>query len=425
MFDNVLLLQGPVGPFFQRVSADLRLQGHRVTKVNFNAGDRLFSDHSDRIDYCGTPREWPDWLDRLLEERDIQRVYLFGDSRFYHRLAKKVAKRRGIDVYVFECGYIRPDFVTLEAHGVNGNSEVPKDPGFYRSFKATPQRREHELNHDFSKAAVWAIIYYLAAFLGQRKFPHYLHHRNFNPFVEGLKWTLSIGQKLRSVLRKKTLEKQLYQGQAAPYFFVPLQVHNDAQVRRHSSFRNIEAFVAETINSFAIHAPKHTKLVLKHHPMDRPYRHYGQLIRSLSEESGVQDRVVYLHDLHLPTLLHHALGTVTINSTVGLSSIHHRTPVKTLGAAVYDIPGLTHQGSLDDFWSNPGRVDHHLYTHFRAYLLRNNQLRGSLYQPLTDSIQPSGLSWPSALQRIHLEGHRTQTPLTMIKRREAPYISAA
>ena len=36
---RVLLLQGPVGPFFSNLAHDLRHAGAEVLKVNFNAGD--------------------------------------------------------------------------------------------------------------------------------------------------------------------------------------------------------------------------------------------------------------------------------------------------------------------------------------------------------------------------------------------------
>ena len=39
---RVLLLQGPVGPFFALLAQDLREAGAEVFKVNFNAGDCLF-----------------------------------------------------------------------------------------------------------------------------------------------------------------------------------------------------------------------------------------------------------------------------------------------------------------------------------------------------------------------------------------------
>ncbi len=39
---RVLLLQGPVGPFFWNLSKDLQKRGADVFKFNFNAGDALF-----------------------------------------------------------------------------------------------------------------------------------------------------------------------------------------------------------------------------------------------------------------------------------------------------------------------------------------------------------------------------------------------
>jgi len=53
--------------------------------------------------------------------------------------------------------------------------------------------------------------------------------------------------------------------------------------------------------------------------------------------------------LHLPTLFSHILGTITINSTVGLQTMYHNSPVKVLGKAIYDIEGLTDKIDLDSF----------------------------------------------------------------------------
>ena len=58
----------------------------------------------------------------------IDLVFLFGDCRPIHRAAHDVATAMGIDVGVFEEGYLRPDFITLERHGVNGNSLRRYDP---------------------------------------------------------------------------------------------------------------------------------------------------------------------------------------------------------------------------------------------------------------------------------------------------------
>jgi capsular polysaccharide export protein len=126
--------------------------------------------------------------------------------------------------------------------------------------------------------------------------------------------------------------------------------------------------------------------VIKHHPMDRGHRHYGELIKRLAERYGTGRRVIYAHELHLPTCLDHTLGVVLINSTVGLSSLLHNVPTKTLGQAMYDMPGLTCQKPLALFWRDPIPVDLDLYARYRNYLIEKPQPNGSFFGrfPLSD-----------------------------------------
>jgi len=99
----------------------------------------------------------------------------------------------------------------------------------------------------------------------------------------------------------------------------------------------------------------------------------------------IEDRVIVLYDTHLPTLLKHAKGTVTINSTVGLSSLYHKTPTITLGKAIYDIEGLTSKGmNIDDFWHNQQTVDLKLLDKYLSHIIENTQLNGSFYGKLPD-----------------------------------------
>jgi capsular polysaccharide export protein len=147
--------------------------------------------------------------------------------------------------------------------------------------------------------------------------------------------------------------------------------------------------------SFALHAPSDTILVFKHHPMDRGYTDHSKLIRSTSRQGNVQDRVFYLHDQHLPTLLESARGVTVINSTVGLSAIYHGVPTKVCGKAVYDIIGLTSQKQLDDFWSHSGqeRPDRLKAEKFRESLIASTQLNGSFYRKNRHSLLHCGLIW--------------------------------
>src|SRR5690606_41253756 len=46
-------------------------------------------------------------------------------------LACRTAKMMNVEVGVFEEGYMRPDYLTLDEGGVNGHSKIPKNPEFY------------------------------------------------------------------------------------------------------------------------------------------------------------------------------------------------------------------------------------------------------------------------------------------------------
>ncbi|MDO2013780.1 capsular biosynthesis protein, partial [Escherichia coli] len=85
-------------------------------------------------------------------------------------------------------------------------------------------------------------------------------------------------------------------------------------------------------------------------PMDRGHRLYRPLIKRLSKEYGLDERVIYVHDLPMPELLRHAKAVVTINSTAGVSALVHNKTLKKMGNALYDHKSLTYQGDFHPFW---------------------------------------------------------------------------
>ena len=114
--------------------------------------------------------------------------------------------------------------------------------------------------------------------------------------------------------------------------------------------------------------------------MDRGRKNYWRLINKISVKLRINSRVVVVHDVHLPTCLKNAIGTVTINSTVGLSALYHKTPTIALGKALYDIEGLTCKGMcLNDFWRGYQAPDTLLYKKFKLYLIEKTQLNGTNY----------------------------------------------
>lgn len=373
-FKRLLMLQGPAGPFFRLLARRLRGLGISVYKVNFNAGDALFFPGADTRPFRGKLQDWPAFFANLLEELEIDAIALFGDCRQHHKEAVKIAARLGIRVFVFEEGYLRPDHITVELGGVNGHSRslapcavpVPASGG-----------QDIPVGNSFPSMSLWATIYWMAIDLGRLAYPHYRHHRA-NSLTEASAYLRSGFRKLRCRRRDGETVAGLI-NRDAPYFLLPLQVSYDSQITEHSPFSSVNDLTATVIRSFARHAPAEATLVIKHHPLDRGHCCYRDAIARFAEEENCTGRVVYIKDGHLPTLLAQAKGTVTCNSTVGLSSLWHGTPVKVLGRAIYDREGLTAQGPLELFWKTTPPVNRQAVAAYVEFLKGTSLANGNFY----------------------------------------------
>jgi capsule polysaccharide modification protein KpsS len=376
---RLLLLQGPAGPFFRRLGRLLEARGASVTKVNFNAGDDLFYRGGQIVRFRGRSDRWPDFFRELAQRREIEAVVMFGDLRPLHRAAVLVSRELGLQVFVVDEGYLRPDFVTLERGGVLGRSSMPKDPDYYRALEPSPLPEPRRVGDVMTPAALYTIAYAVTHAAFGWRYPHYRHHRDIRLAPQTLCWVRGGLRRVVHSLRDRRIDARIASGFFPPFFLVPLQVHLDAAVK-DSDFSDIEDFIEVVVRSFAEHAPADSLLLVKDHPMGRPYRNYSEPIARLRERFELGERLLYVDVIHLPTALRNAAGTVVINSTVGLSSLHHGTPVKCLGRAVYDMPCLTFQGTLDAFWKQPGDVDADLYERFRWWLRTENQINGSVWK---------------------------------------------
>ena len=396
---RILLLQGPVGPFFKRFAIDLEQAGAQVFKVNFNGGDWLFYPFK-AFTFRGGMEDWPAYLEALFDQLNIDAVLLFGDCRPVHRMAHEIAHRRGLEIGVFEEGYTRPNHITLERFGANGNSLIPRNPIFYLNNPMPSLEPPQPVGNTFWFTALWAVLYYLAAGLLKPFFLHYRHHRPLT-CLEGLHWLRSLWRKGYYAFKERGVSAQLTGEFAGRFFLAPLQVHNDAQIHAHSCFNSVAQFIDETMMSFAAHAPQNTALVIKHHPMDRGYCDYTKFITARVERLGLAGRCFYIHDQHLPTLLRLACGVVVVNSTAGLSALFHGAPVKVCGSAIYDMKGLTFSGSLTDFWQKAqhAKPDRHLFECFQSYLIRYTQLNGSFYKRLPIVASAAGIHWATGEYR--------------------------
>lgn len=388
---NILLLQGPVGPFFRYLASDIQQAGSKVFKVNFNGGDWLFYP-TNAINYNSSISKWPDFLERFIEEKNIDLVLLFGDCRPIHKRAHAVATKLGVEVGVFEEGYVRPNYVTLERFGVNANSSLLQRSRELITEQSDEPTSPQTVPYPFWHAMVWAMLYNLAAtalsvFFGENK-----HHRDLYIF-DGIKWLRSFFRKKLYHIKEQKIYSRITKELSGRFFLVPLQVNNDAQIHEHSRFNSNQEFIKEVILSFSAHAPQDTFLVIKQHPLDRGYNNYGPLIRDLADSLGILERTFYIHDFCLPTLLGCSIGVVVINSTVGLSALHHKKPLIALGDAIYSRPELTFQGSLNDFWKNAKFNSGEYYNTFISHVIQTTQINGNFYRRLPLSGYRSGLIW--------------------------------
>jgi capsular polysaccharide export protein len=369
-----------MGPFFQRLGKALTEAGHEVFKVNFNGGDRAYWRLPNGIDYRGTLQDWPDAFDRLLSAHHISDVMLFGDCRDHHAAAIKVCRARGTRVYVFEEGYIRPDWVTMELGGVNGHSTLPRDPQWYLDHAAqlSPLPDHQRVPSSFRRRAREGVIYNAADLLTRWKYSAWQNHRPWHPLVEGVGWARKLNQRENRQRKAAKLIEQLL-GCDEPFFLFPLQLDSDAQIRLHSPFAGVADALKLVLESFAHHAPANARLVIKEHPLDNGVRDWELLAGDLAEQLGIQDRVDYLGWGDIEVFAARARGMVTINSTSGTLGLAKGSPVIVLGTAIYDIPGLTFQGGLDKFWQEPSSPDQAIFNAFRRVLIDRCLIPGGFF----------------------------------------------
>lgn len=382
---NILLLQGPMGTFFNYLDRKFSKEGAKTFRVGLNAADEFFSDAKHFTPFRGKKYEWEKFIENYLQSHFIDMIFLFGDCRYYQALAIKVAKESGVKIFIFEEGYIRPDFIAIEANGVNNYSTLPRKREFYDTLEYSQdiECNNKNIKHfgsTYGIMALYAIVYYFMASFFRYRYPHYEHHRHLSFFLEGFYGVRNFLRKQFYRVIERGLNNLFSSRYSKQYYFVPLQTYDDFQVSRHSNYKNIEEFIFEVLLSFSKFAPKDKYLVIKHHPMDRGKKNYKSFIEKHSQEFGCKDRVKVVYDLHLPTLLNNTIATVTINSTVGISALLHNSPTKCMGRALYDIEGLTSKDiSLNNFWENYTEVDSKLFQKFRCHLIQHTQINGTFY----------------------------------------------
>lgn len=387
----VLFLQGPASPFGIRLARALSRRGARIVKVHLCGGDLVFWPGRARL-YRGRSEEWPAYVERLMVEEAVSDLVLFGDCRPYHAPAVKVGRARGVRLHLLEEGYVRPGWITCEEHGVNDHSDLPRAPDAVlaaASRAGEPVEGRAPLAEPFVRRAFWDVAWHAGHAALAPLFPRYRRHTLVHPARDYAGWLARWLTMAGAAQRDRVARARLRDG--APYFLLPLQLEGDYQMRVHSSFRSVEEVVRLVLASFARAAPADARLVVKRHPYDTSLPATGRMVARLADEHGIGARVVFIERGEIDALVAASAGVVLVNSTTALPALQHGRPLKVLGRATYDMPGLAHQGTLDAFWREAAPPDAALVRAYRRVVLARTQIPGGFFAPATIERAVEGL----------------------------------
>lgn len=378
-----LLLQGPHGPFFDRLGRLLRASGAQVWRCAFNAGDEFFwSDKDHLLRHLGSCAEWPAHLDQIIAERGITDIVLYGDVRPVHACARSAAQARGLRLHVFEEGYLRPYWISYERGGANGHSPLLhiSMPQMKKRLRATLAEVRRPPAHwgDMRQHKFYGAFYHFLVLVANRRYRQFTSHRVLPVFDE---FRLNLRRLILTPFHSLTraVQWRRFRLSGDPYLLVPMQLEHDSNMQGHSPFARNRDFVEEVVAEFARSAPRHHHLLFKAHPLEDGRANNRRAIREAAARHGVSDRVHYFRGGKLADMLAHARALITVNSTAAQQALWRGIPVKALGRAVYCKRGLVSDQTLADFIRNPQPPDIASYRIFRDYLLQTSQVPGGFY----------------------------------------------
>jgi len=376
-----LLVTLPAGPFGRVLGRALRQAGAQTLRVIANGGDLLDWGLERTVFTFGRFEAWPTFISETIAKRRITDVVVFGDVTAYCAGAVGAARAAGVRLWVMENGYRRPNWVTLEADGVNANSGLPRQARAYDDVDMRPLGEGPPPVGAITPYHAFNVFdYFAGVILGWPIFRHYRY-----PYAHRI-WPQAFGHARRYAVwlfRRGAREREALAllDDPRPFFLACLQREGDSQLLCHSKVKTNSAFMAEVIRSFASHAPADAFLVIKNHPLDPGVENLAQICRTIAWSHGLGGRVRFVEGGPFAALARASRGIVAVNSTAALAALDFAAPVKLLGSALFDIPGLIDPQPLETFWSDPAAPDQELLGRFRRRLSLRTQVWGSYHNP--------------------------------------------
>ena len=331
---SFLFLQGPHGPFFRLLADMVTKSGADVWRVGFNAGDQAFwSDMSRYIPYRGDLLDWPAEFTRIVDEKNVTDVVLYGDTRGVHAEAVRLTKARGLTVHIFEEGYLRPFWVTYERDGSNGHSRLMDItiPQMQEALAGADMESPMPPAHwgDMREHIFYGALYHWFVMFANGKYPAFQPHRALNVRQEFALHCLRLLKMPRHAIQRRIATWRIRHG-GFPYHLCLLQLEHDTSFREHSPFSTMSEFIELVVENFALGAPKHHHLVFKAHPLEDGRVKVRSLAMEFARKYGVADRVHFVRGGKLAQLLNETRSVVTVNSTPGNRHFGAASPSRSL-----------------------------------------------------------------------------------------------
>ena len=377
---RILFVTSPFGQFFRTFANNLAARGHKVWRIAWDGGDFVSTPSCHRIAFRDRERNYERFIEAAIRKHHITAIVTYNDTGERNRAAIKLAMKMGLSRYIIEHGYLRPHWITFDRDGVNGHSTLPKEGAFYHNNSSGIETAE-AFPCRMRDQVLSTIKHFGASMLLYPWLPFDTAYYGDSVFQQGVGYVSEyVWRKLHN--ETKAVEAIVKHRQAGKKMFaVILQKPGDAQLRVHSSYGSNNSFLREAFASFAAFAPTDSVLVVKQHPLDYGVEHTPRLFESLVKELNLEGRAYYLRKTSIDIVLDNADGFLTVNSTAGLAGVQRGLPVKCCGKAIFDMEGLTFQGSLNAFWTEATPPDAPTVDAFIGYLTKYSQINGALYAP--------------------------------------------
>lgn len=407
---HFVFLQGMPCAFFSRIGSALAARGCRVTGINFCVGDSLFWRGPETVNYRGSLPDWSGFIATFIERQGVTDLVLLGEQLSYHKVAIAEAQARGVRVTVTDFGYLRPDWITLERDGMSGNSCFPRDiQEILRLAAEVPVADFGRLYTDSAlQMAIGDLLQSFSSVLFWWLYPRYKQTRpRPHPLIyfPAMGARLLLGRLRRSAMRHRA---DALLASKSRFFVFPLQLQHDFQILAYSPFKDLGDAIRLVLESFARHSAADVRLVVKLHPWDPGLDRWEWRVGAIARACGLAGRVDFLDGGDLDALIRSSLGMITVNSTSGVRALQLGCPVKTLGQAIYDIPGLSFQGTVDEFWTEATAPDPYNVGAFLNLIAATIQIRGVFFNEPGQSAAVA-----AAVDRLyHGTVGMTPTPMT-------------